>query len=133
MSTSEIQYEIESLEYRLNSLIQRREEETNKQAKLRNLIDQLKLKIHNIENGLNETIACVDRKLSFISPYSKFPSKYRSEVIARLYNIKSSDAIESTKNALIQSQDSYEEICYQIKSLDSRIESVQNMINQLKQ
>ena len=132
MLQSEMQETINRLNNQLDLLRQNKTKAKIEQDELVRIIDKIDLKAREIENGLFETLSNIDQKLTHVNPKSQFPTRYKAAVQTKILNSKSSNALETTRQAVRDAKTKYYDLDDTIAQINSQISQVENEIARLQ-
>ena len=133
---------IESKLYKLKKQLEdyrsKKKKAEKEQRELNTVITKIRKKADEIEEGLQETLSTVEKRLKKLNPKSRFRVKYLGKVKEFLLNPSSSSAVADTREAERKAKIKYldldDSITYYIKrirELEREIDDLQKMLKQM--
>ena len=130
---NEIEAEISRLQKQLKDYKSKKKKAENEMDELEDIIAKIRAKAREIEEGLQETINNIEKKLKRINQKSKFRSRYLGKAKNMLLNSDSSNALQGTRGAEKKATDKYWALDDKISGYRTKISSLEGQINALKQ
>lgn len=133
LSQAEIEAEIIKLQKQLNDCKLKQKKAKMEMDELEDIIAKLRSKAREIEQGLQETINNIERKLQHINEKSKFKSRYLNSAKSIILNSNSSIALQSTREAEKKAVAKYWDLDDTISEYQTEILMLENQISAFKQ
>lgn len=130
---NEIEAEISRLQKQLKDYKSKKKKTENEMDELEDIIAKIRAKAREIEEGLQETINNIEKKLKRINQKSKFRSRYLDKAKNMLLNSDSSTALQGTRDAEKKATDKYWALDDKVSGYRTKISSLEGQINALKQ
>jgi len=130
---NEIEAEISRLQKQLKDYKSKKKKAENEMDELEDIIAKIRAKASEIEEGLQETINNIEKKLKRINQNSKFRSRYLAKAKNMLLNSDSSTALQGTRDAERKATNKYWALDDKISGYRTKISSLESQINALKQ
>lgn len=130
---NEIEAEISRLQKQLKDYKSKKKKAENEMDELEDIIAKIRAKAREIEEGLQETINNIEKKLKRINQKSKFRSRYLGKAKNMLLNSDSSTALQGTRDAEKKATDKYWALDDKVSGYRTKISSLEGQINALKQ
>lgn len=130
---NEIETEISNLQKQLKDYKSKKKKAENEMDELEDIIAKIRTKAHEIEEGLQETVYNIEKKLKHINQKSKFKSRYLEKAKNMFLNSDSSTALQGTRDAEKKATDKYWALDDKISEYRMKISSLESQINALKQ
>lgn len=130
---NEIEVEISRLQKQLKDYKSKKKQAENEMKELEDIIAKIKAKAREIEEGLQETVKNIEKKLERINKRSRFRTRYLSNAKNMLLNSDSSTALQGTRDAERKATNKYWSLDDQISGYKTKIFTLENKINELKQ
>lgn len=133
MTQIEISKEIIRLQKQLNNYKAKLKNAKSEQKQVDDLVNQLRRKKREMEDGLQETVNTVKRKIERIKSKNHFGSAYLNEVEKILYSSNSSSALESIKESERKAIQKFNSLDTDIENYKKKISLIEQEIFSLKQ
>lgn len=130
---NEIEAEISRLQKQLKDYKSKKKKAENEMDELEDIIAKIRAKAREIEEGLQETVNNIEKKLKRINQNSKFRSRYLGKAKNMLLNSDSSTALQGTRDAERKATNKYWALDDKISGYRTKISSLESQINALKQ
>ena len=130
---NEIEAEISRLQKQLKDYKSKKKNAENEMDELEDIIAKIRAKAREIEEGLQETVNNIEKKLKRINQNSKFRSRYLGKAKNMLLNSDSSTALQGTRDAERKATNKYWALDDKISGYRTKISSLESQINALKQ
>lgn len=130
---NEIEAEISRLQKQLKYYKSKKKKAENEMDELEDIIAKIRAKAREIEEGLQETVNNIEKKLKRINQKSKFRSRYLGKAKNMFLNSDSSTALQGTRDAERKATNKYWALDDKISGYRTKISSLENQINALKQ
>lgn len=133
LNQNEIELEISRLQKQLKDYKAKKKKAENDMDELEDIIAKIRIKKREIEDGLQETVNNIEKKLNRINPKSRFRTRYLSKAKSIISNSNSSTALQSTRDAERKAINKYQNLDDQISGYRSKISSLENRLYALNQ
>lgn len=133
MLNSEIEAEINRLQKQLKDYKSKKKKAENEQDELEDIIGKIRAKACEIEDGLQETVNNIEKKLKRINQKSRFKTRYLGNAKNMLLNSDSSTALRGTRDAERKATNKYYALDDKISGYRTKISSIESQINALRQ
>ena len=130
---NEIEAEISRLQKQLKDYKAKKKKAANEMDELEDIIAKIRAKACEIEEGLQETVNNIEKKLKRINQKSRFRTRYLSKAKNMLLNSDSSTALQGTRDAERKATNKYWTLDDHISEYQAKISSLESQINELKQ
>lgn len=130
---NEIEAEISRLQKQLKDYKAKKKKAANEMDELEVIIAKIRAKACEIEEGLQETVNNIEKKLKRINQKSRFRTRYLSKAKNMLLNSDSSTALQGTRDAERKATNKYWTLDDNISEYQAKISSLESQINELKQ
>lgn len=130
---NEIEAEISRLQKQLKDYKAKKKKAANEMDELEDIIAKIRAKACEIEEGLQETVNNIEKKLKRINQKSRFRTRYLSKAKNMLLNSDSSTALQGTRDAERKATNKYWTLDDNISEYQAKISSLESQINELKQ
>lgn len=130
---NEIEAEISRLQKQLEDYKSKKKKAENEMDEFEDIIAKIRTKVREIEEGLQETVNNIEKKLKRINQNSKFRIRYLAKAKNMLLNSDSSTALQGTRDAERKATNKYWALDDKISGYRTKISSLENQINALKQ
>lgn len=125
--------EINKLQKQLKEYKAKKKKAEKEMSELEDVIAKIRAKSHEIEEGLQETINNIERRLNRINQKSRFRARYLANARNIVLNSDSSMALQGTRDAERKAIKKYWALDDKISEYQSKIFALENQINRLKQ
>ena len=133
MFNNEIEAEISRLQKLLKDYKSKKKNAEKEQDELEDVIGKIRAKAREIEDGLQETVNNIEKKLKRINQKSRFKTRYLGNAKNMLLNSDSSTALQGTRDAERKATDKYYALDDKISGYRTKIVTLESQINALRQ
>lgn len=133
MFRNEIEAQISELRKQLIEYKSKKKKAENEQDDLEEVIGRIKMKEREIEDGLQETVNNIEKKLKNINQKSRFKTRYLENAKNMLFNSDSSTALQGTRDAERKAMYKYYVLDDKISEYRRKIFTLESKINELAQ
>lgn len=125
--------ELAELKRQLSDYEQQRKDKNVQIESMEDTLERLQKKSSEIEDGLQETINTISRRLDQIPGRNKFRVIYLEQAKSKVMNPQSAKALEHTREAQRQVKSKLSQLEEEVKTLNSKIRTTEDQIWQLSQ
>lgn len=136
MTRIEIEAEILLLKKELSEYKWKKKIAESKLEEMEDILQKIRKKEREIEEGLHESIRTIERKLELVNPKSKFRTNYLKEAKSFLLSSRSYAALDETREAqarlkrkIFSQDDKIDYYKTKIRKLESRIDELKNQLS----
>lgn len=133
MTQIEIESELARLNRQLNSYKSKKQKTENEMREIEYIIEKIRIKTHEIEDGLQETLNNIEKKLKLINQRSRFRIRHLDNAKSILLNSTSSNALQSMRDSEKKATDKYWTLDNKLSGYCVKISELESEINVLKQ